>query len=160
MRTYWCEPTGTAVYTLEDGDTILVDDTPENEPEDWDSKEPLWRRTDTGAISGLRDMEPGAMWDAHWMHGATKTPDGRYLVVRLPNGSDWAIDSRASNCTKPDDDEHDCWCRHGDPPNVTVDKQPAPGRSTCEAGGGSIWVGQGTDSEWHGFLRSGELVKC
>jgi hypothetical protein len=120
-----------------------------------------FHRTDTGEIfDRLGNCPPGAMWNAHWMlEGITKPggfvlggmpPDGRWLVVRLPNGHDWMIDSRCSNCTLPDDNAHRCWVRHGEPPNLTVDKNGV----MCSAGAGSI---QGGD--WHGFLRNGELVQ-
>jgi len=61
------------------------------------------------------------------------------------------MDDRASNCGSRDDDEHRCWVRHGEPPDLTVDKQGL----TCTAGAGSIV----TDT-WHGFLRGGYLVDC
>lgn len=64
---------------------------------------------------------------------------------------DWEVDGRASNCTKKDDNVHKCWCRHGDAPNVTVDKNG----NTCAAGAGSILV-----DGWHGFLRNGYLEEC
>lgn len=128
------------------------------EAENWDNalmgstKE--WVRPETGEIhNGPHEFGPGAMWNASWM---SPKPDGRYLVVILPNGHEWSIDSRASNCTRNGED-HDCWCRHGDPPNLTVDKNPEPGRSTCQAGGGSIWSMQGREGDWHGFLRGGRL---
>ena len=44
---------------------------------------------------------------------------------------------------------HRCWCRHGEPPNITVDKNGP----TCPAGAGSIQC-----NDWHGYLRNGELV--
>lgn len=111
----------------------------------------IYRRADTGEEKPLREWGPGAMWDAWWV--PYKGPDGRSIVVRLPNGHDWWIDSRASNCTLPDDDEHQCWIRHGDPPDLTVDKDG----QTCAAGGGSIASGSG-DTYYHGFLREGRLV--
>jgi hypothetical protein len=118
---------------------------------------PLWRRIDTGEILGTyRDLPAGAMWNAHWMPSAERTVDEGYICVRLPNGHDWSPDSPSSNCTRRGED-HDCWCRHGEPPNLTVDKSPEPGRSTCEAGAGSIGSGDAADY-WHGFLRNGELV--
>lgn len=105
------------------------------------------------------------MWDALWMIAATDSQrerfrsggyflggvneqDGRWLVVRLPNGHDWCIDSRCNNCTRPNDNAHRCWIRHGEPPNITVDKNGV----TCSAGGGSIQSG-----DFHGFLRNGVL---
>lgn len=128
--------------------------------------DPLHRyhRPDTGEVfDRLGDCPPGAMWDAHWMVkgdgyaadggyvlGGLHEQDGRFLVVRLPNGRDWCIDSRASNCTLPQDNVHRCWVRHGEPPNLTVDKNGV----TCAAGAGSIQAG-----DYHGFLRGGRLVQ-
>lgn len=107
----------------------------------------LWRRADNGALTTLREAAPGAMWDAWWLPGPWwKGADGRSLMVKLPNGHEWCIDSRASNCTMPKDTEHKCWVRHGEPPNITVDKNG----KTCAAGAGSIQSG-----DYHGFLRGG-----
>jgi hypothetical protein len=91
----------------------------------------------------------------------------------------WHVDSQASNCPEPcetcgvpynqhwqryaesefkcryvprDKGAHRCWCRHGEPPLVTVNKSGP----TCSAGAGSII----SPSGWHGFLRNGELVPC
>jgi hypothetical protein len=109
-------------------------------------------RQDTGEEVTLgRNAPPGAMWDAHWLKGDKHTVDGRYICVILPNGNAWTIDGGSSNCTRKGED-HDCWCRHGEPPNLTVDKNPEPGRSTCQAGGGSIQSG-----DFHGFLQNGVL---
>lgn len=81
----------------------------------------------------------------NWVHAG---PDGHILIVNTPGGH-WIIDSRASNCTLPHDDEHRCWVRHGEVPNITVDKNGL----TCSAGAGSIQCGS-----YHGFLRNGKLV--
>lgn len=86
------------------------------------------------------DLDPGAM---------AVGQSGPY--VKLPDGRTWYIDSRASNCDKPGDSSHRCWVRHGEPPNLTVDKIG----NTCGAGGGSI----ATDG-YHGFLRGGFLERC
>ena len=110
--------------------------------------EHLYRRTDTGEEMTLRDAPDGAMWNAFWMPSAEKQPDGRYIICRVPNGHDWSIDGPASNCTRPNK-KHNCWVRHGEPPNLTVDKNG----NTCAAGAGSILT-----KDWHGFLRNGELV--
>lgn len=137
-----------------------------------------WRRTDTGDIvcrgSTWRPhgVPVGAMWYSeyqgdHFPKGPADyhphiVPEGRnkpaqpsymfqsgpHLHVMTPGG-EWNIDSRASNCTLPYDYEHRCWVRHGEPPNITVDKN---GR-TCAAGAGSIQCGT-----YHGFLRAGELT--
>ncbi len=109
----------------------------------------IYRRVDTGEEMSLRTAPPGAMWDAWWHPDYWKGPDGRSLVVMCPGGSEWNIDSKASNCTMKDDWVHRCWIRHGEPPNITVDKNGP----TCAAGAGSIQT-----RNWHGFLRNGELV--
>lgn len=112
----------------------------------------LYARSDGGDPVTLADAPPGAMWDAVWLHDVfPKGPDGRVLTVKLPTGHQWLVEGRASNCTKPGDTAHRCWVRHGDVPNVTVDKNGL----TCDAGAGSIAV-----SGWHGFLRDGFLVAC
>lgn len=111
---------------------------------------PMLRNTDTGEVVASRDLPVGAIW-----YASTDTqgyyrpgPDGKTLFVRTPGG-DWCIDGRASNCTKPQDNEHYCWVRHGVPPVVTVDKKG----NTCSAGGGSIAIGS-----YHGHLTNGFLT--
>jgi hypothetical protein len=113
----------------------------------------LYRRADTSALTTLRDALPGAMWDAWWLRGLIggqvlggPADDGRRLMVKCPNGREWFIDGRASNCTLPQDDNHRCWVRHGEPPDLVVDKQGV----TCSAGAGSIQAG-----DYHGFLGAG-----
>lgn len=81
-------------------------------------------------------------------HPSYSFEDGDALWVQTPGGS-WCIDSRASNCTMPYDYDHRCWIRHGEPPNVTVDKNG----KTCAAGAGSIQCGN-----YHGFLQNGALT--
>lgn len=105
----------------------------------------LYKCHDTNELMTLDQAPAGAMWYADWF--GFKGPDGHSLVVRTPGG-DWCVDSRASNCSMPDDDKHQCWVRHGTPPRITVDKNG----NTCNAGAGSI--GQKT---YHGFLRNGYL---
>lgn len=111
---------------------------------------PLYRRRDTGEIVTIEEAPPGAMWDARWLADipAWRGPDGRSLVVKLPNGREWCIDGRASNCTMPKDDVHKCWVRSGEPPDLTVGKSG----NTCAAGAGSIQAG-----DYHGFLRNGRF---
>ncbi len=108
-------------------------------------------RSNEGALMTLRAAPPGAMWYADW-YGEIKNlfhcgPDGHCLVVKTPGG-DWVVDSRASNCTRPEDNQHQCWVRHGVAPDITVDKNG----DTCNAGAGSILIGG-----YHGFLRGGYL---
>lgn len=89
----------------------------------------------------------GAMWDAPWKR--RKGPDGRAIYVMIPGNYPWFIDGRCSNCNMMNDTVHYCWVRHGEPPDLTVDKNG----DTCKAGAGSIDV-----PGWHGFLRNGFLV--
>lgn len=121
------------------------------------SARPLWRRVDSGELI-YGDTPPGAMWYATWYEedpNTPKGPDGRCLIVQCPGG-EWFVDSRASNCDLPNDNEHRCWVRHGEPPNVTVDKAGL----TCKAGAGSIWIRMGNPDSYHGFLRNGFLERC
>jgi hypothetical protein len=112
---------------------------------------PIYRRTDTGEEMTWSDAPIGAMMYADWMEGSDCIgPDGKSLIVKTPGG-EWYIDSRASNCTKKDDNIHKCWVRHGVPPMITVDKNG----NTCAAGAGSIMIGN-----YHGFLINGELTGC
>lgn len=118
----------------------------------------LFRRTDTGEKMTLSAAPVGAMWFADWYLPSFKGPDGHVLVVRTPPDHDWIVDSRCSNCSLPDDNDHYCWVRHGVPPDITVDKN---GR-TCSAGAGSlgVWNKDKTGYVWHGFLRNGYLVEA
>lgn len=86
--------------------------------------------------------------------------DGEAVVCTIPYSkegvinktTEWSIDARASNCTKPEDKEHRCWCRHGGFGEIVhVDKVG----NTCAAGAGSIMV-----PGFHGFLHNGYLTNC
>lgn len=94
---------------------------------------------------------PGAMWRAVWIpkNFDWDNESEPHIYVVCPGGSCWDIDSRARNCTMPEDRAHRCWVRHGEAPALTVDKSGL----TCRAGAGSIQT-----SNWHGYLRNGELV--
>lgn len=100
-------------------------------------------------------LEPGDMYwgEQHGPYGCYHWDncDGRHLHVLLPNNFPWDIDSRASNCNLPDDRQHRCWVREGEPPNITVGKAGL----TCSAGAGSIASGT-----YHGFLRNGVFTDC
>lgn len=99
------------------------------------------------------ELEPGCLfwyynypenfwWDNH---------KGPHLWAVLPTGARWCIDSRASNCNRPNDRTTRCWRREGTPPNInTMD-------CGCGAGAGSIYAEQGGPREWHGFLHHGEF---
>jgi len=110
----------------------------------------LYRRADTGEEMTLRDAPEGAMWNADWYpkDSAWRGDDGRAIICKVPKNHNWHVDGPASNCTRPNEPHH-CWVRHGEPPNLTVDKNG----NTCAAGAGSIQT-----KDWHGFLRNGELV--
>jgi len=100
-----------------------------------------------GTETVLSEAKPGSMWYASWYN--KKGLDGHSVVVKLPNGNDWLIEGKATNCDRPDDKDHLCWVRHGEAPNFTVDKNG----NTCSAGAGSISSGN-----YHGFLRDGKLT--
>lgn len=110
----------------------------------------IYRRTDTGEETYLRNAQPGAMWYAWWFDD-TFTPQGEHVLVVKTPGGEWVVDSQASNCTMKDDrkqEKHHCWVWSGTPPDITVGKDGV----TCGAGAGSIQAGN-----YHGFLRNGYL---
>lgn len=112
----------------------------------------VYIRKDTGERYDQQNFPVGATWRVTWyedMEGC-RGLDGQCWGVQTPGGL-WVIDQRASNCTRPEDNVHKCWCRHGEAPNFTVDKNG----NTCSAGGGSIVIRQ-----YHGFLINGELTDC
>lgn len=108
--------------------------------------------------TGYRQAQPGDMWFGdHGLGNFYWDNDNEpHLYVMLPNRHIWDVDSRASNCTLPNDRLHRCWIRHGTPPLVTVERRgnPIGGQGgTCKAGANSIQMG-----DYHGFLRNGELT--
>jgi hypothetical protein len=125
-----------------------------------DGSDGRWKRADgTGEPFRMGWAPVGAMWFADWYMNDETPSRSRFhwdnqftppLIVSTPGG-DWDVDSRANNCTLPNDRLHRCWCRHGEPPNITVDKNGL----TCAAGAGSILCGS-----YHGFLRDGFLTDC
>lgn len=125
----------------------------------WNLVHQVFRQTLYAAGAWRGEPGPGDVYIADWYGCAERgrcvyqwtNCDGRHLMVVLPNGHVWDVDSRASNCTMKEDTEHRCWIRHGDPASnlVHVDKQG----KTCAAGAGSIAV-----PGFHGFLHHGELA--
>ncbi len=117
--------------------------------------ERVYKRRDTGEEMILRDAPPGAIYNSWWNPPMWSGKDGLSLTARCPDGHDWPIDGKASNCTMPEDQNHRCWIRHNSNGAITVDKGPSGDNadSTCAAGGGSIQT-----KNWHGFLRNGEFV--
>lgn len=107
----------------------------------------IFRRTDTGEeIGGRHSLPVGAVWAVKY---GPKGPDGRSLYCMTPKGQ-WCIDGRANNCTMPDDNVHRCWVRSGKPEDGTL--HIGKDGNTCEAGAGSIKIG-----DYHGFLHHGIL---
>jgi hypothetical protein len=112
---------------------------------------PVYRCLSTGEERDTTELPIGALT---WYDdgAAYKGPDGHSIMCKLPDGKTWYIDSRATNCTMPNDSVHRCWVRHGTiGDRLTVDKNG----NTCAAGAGSI----ATD-KYHGFLRDGKLVNA
>lgn len=111
-----------------------------------------WRRVETKEVLDRRALPVGALYRSWWMEEIPGMSgiDGQSWTVVTPGG-EWLIDSRASNCTAPNDTTHKCWCRHGVAPNFTVNKNG----NTCNAGAGSIAIGN-----YHGHLINGELTDC
>jgi hypothetical protein len=107
-----------------------------------------------------RELPVGAMFNIDYYNDIPDWcgRDGLALNVVTPGG-EWHVDSRANNCTLPDDHEHRCWVRSGDPRTgyVHVDKDSKVQR-TCQAGGGSIWINKDGPRDWHGFLHRGYLI--
>lgn len=115
-----------------------------------------FRNLETGEVL-VAPLPPGAMWYASESYSegvGNPGPDGRHLYVMTPGGM-WGIDGSAANCTRPTErKQHHCWVRHGEPPNVTIDKNG----ETCGCGC-SIGVPY-PDMKYHGFLRNGYLEEC
>ena len=122
---------------------------------------PPYRLTD-GREMVASELPPGAMFDAEWLHADIPMSDGITLMVVLPNGVHWSPDSRAGNCGSPDDKEHCCWVRRGDPRTglVHVDKGHLErGELSCTAGAGSIAsLPQEDEHHYHGHLHHGMLT--
>lgn len=113
---------------------------------------PVLRNLETQEELSEWQLPIGACWECQpFVYGDTAWAgaDGKAICCVLPGGHHWHIDSRASNCTMPNDNVHRCWVRHstiGEP--IHVDKAGV----TCAAGAGSIAV-----PGWHGFLHHGIL---
>jgi len=101
----------------------------------------IYRRTDTGALLTLREATPGAMWDAWWYPDQWKNPtDGRALMLRLPGGHDWCVDSKSAN--------NSGWTRKGTPPLVSATPSIL------------VYASDGKTTAYHGYLTDGQIVSC
>lgn len=167
VKVFWVEPTGRwrAHYRpkVEAGSVVELGDFESRALADaatskvWDEGvadlsglAPLYRLPDGREVVSS-ELPPGAVYHAEYMDEYRPGPDGKAICAVCPDGHHWLIDSRASNCTLPDDDVHRCWCRHGDARDGTlhVDKVGV----TCQAGAGSIQT-----SKYHGKLENGSFT--
>lgn len=117
--------------------------------------EAIYRNVETGEeYQTWRDIPGGGIQMAPWLDSMYHAQLGHCFNVKCPDGAWWCPDSRASNCTMPDDfkqERHHCWVIEGELPNISVGKKGP----TCAAGAGSIQTGG-----WHGFLIDGWLRSC
>lgn len=101
--------------------------------------EQVYVRADGGAGEHfLRSLPPGAMYDATWL-AHQRGPDGRSLMLKLPDGRLWHIDGPSSNGNG--------WTRTGDAPRITARPSILTHRE------------DGSES-YHGWLTDGVLVPC
>ncbi|QXV74073.1 hypothetical protein [Rhizobium phage RHEph12] len=129
--------------------------------EDGSISRQAFRNMETGEVVGSHQLPYGACYAQDNEKGYYPTgADGLSIVCVIPYQSasrkisyhHWQIDGHATNCTKPEDNEHRCWVRRGtvgEPLHVSKEG------NTCEAGAGSISV-----SGFHGFLHNGILRDC
>jgi hypothetical protein len=99
-------------------------------------------KPEPGDVFWIKLHEPNECWN--W-----DNCNGVHLHGIGPNGDEWDVDGRASNCSMRGDRAHRCWVRTGSPEDGTihVDKNG----HTCAAGAGSVILGN-----WHGFLHHGQ----
>jgi len=97
----------------------------------------LYRRSDNGELTTLKDAPVGAMWFAPWYLPVYKGPDGNCLVVKTPGG-DWLLDG-------PTDKQR--WTRTGVPPLVTASPS-------------ILFYNKDHKPAYHGWLRNGRLEEC
>lgn len=110
------------------------------ETDDWQVFRTTVYRAADGREWPLRELPPGAMYDAAWYHEMPHMtgPDGVALIVMLPGGgyNYWHVDGQANNNPAPQG-----WTRTGTVPNVTANPSILTPR-------------------YHGWLRNGVLVEC
>lgn len=112
----------------------------------------VYVRGDTGEEWALRDLPPGAMFDAHWMHyDGWMGADGVALTVILPVGEPeaipwdatrhmWHVDTEATGGGR--------WTRTGDP------RKP----ETLTVAPSIAKLAAGNPGYYHGFLQAGVLT--
>lgn len=102
--------------------------------DEWQHRIERLYRAPNGRLFTTDAAPAGAMWFAPWAEDFGKGPDGKALVVKLPDGTDWQVDSPANNSGTP-------WQRSGEAPNVTA-------RPSIRS------------PRYHGFLTGGVLKPC
>jgi hypothetical protein len=140
----WTCETGyhNAMTRIEDGPLIVTErGTHRTEPADWPHDDPRWpthcacgyafddaagdqrqlfyaalHRLPDGQETTLHDAPAGAMWDAAWLADHWHGADGRCLMLKLPDGSEWVIDGPAGNAPG----KIPGWERTGTPPLITA----------------------------------------
>lgn len=152
VKCFWVEPTGKWRLEMDDGQTVEIDSdvVPDDYRGRWRSLAPLFLLPDGRRVSS-NELPPGALYEGpdYFPRGF----DGRTISAVCPDGHHWCIDSRANNCTRPEDGEHRCWIREGDvKTGLTVSKGTDEAR-TCKAGGGSIQT-----ALYHGMLQNGAFT--
>ena len=104
------------------------------------NRDRLYRDPRDGSVHPSHKLPPGAMRLIDW--DSWKGPDGRTLIVTLPDSTDWRPDGIANNAKNPDGTyKLPGWTRTGTPPLVTC----TPSIKT---------------SRYHGFLTNGVLRAC
>lgn len=85
-----------------------------HDEDEWQlSSHRLYERQDTHEHLTLHEVQPGMLWDAPWLLDmGWAGPDGRSLVLALPDGGQWTIDGPSSNGPG--------WTRTGEPPHITT----------------------------------------
>lgn len=75
----------------------------------------VYRADDGREFGGFREAPPGAMWVAEWLRDSSRVKPpagGDPIMVKLPGGHDWCLDSEASG--------GGYWVRSGTPPHLEV----------------------------------------
>ena len=136
-----CADCGRLFATDFDGDGISR----LNGQDNWQvNQEPIYQRADTGERWPMKELPPGAMFDAEWNPDAWTGPDGISLAVMLPLQAwrhPWLADGPSSSGGH--------WSRTGDPRNPpTLTVTPSIFANSPKA-----WP-----DGYHGFLQNGILT--
>ncbi len=91
--------------------------------------------TESGEQITLSEARPGMLWDADWyldFDDPWAGPDGRCLMCRLPDRTEWCIDGPSRTGGR--------WTREGEPPLLTV-------RPSIASSGYHGWLSDGVLSD-------------